>query len=180
MKSLRGNVRPTTGKVLASLFNILDASGDIRGARFLDLFSGTGEVTITAVRRGAASALAVESSHEMAGLIKDRLSRLYDEKNARCVRADVRRALPRLAKDGAVFDVIFADPPYGMGWSETLPVMIAEHRSILAPGGVFVLERSSRDSAAASGSVSEIFAARDDRIYGDTVLSIYRKIIAEE
>ena len=59
MKLSRGNVRPTTGKVLGALFNILRASQDIDGARFLDLFSGTGQVAMEALSRGASSVVAV-------------------------------------------------------------------------------------------------------------------------
>jgi 16S rRNA G966 N2-methylase RsmD len=166
--------------VLGALFNILDASGCVRGARFLDLFSGTGEVALEAMRKGASSVVAVESSLHRARLIKTRLGNAHGESEAKCVSADVRRALPLLAGEGAVFGVIFADPPYGMGWSETLPPLVAKHGSLLALGGMFVLERSIRDGVADSSAVCKIFTERDDRIYGDTVLSIYRKITTEE
>ncbi|MDR1514531.1 MAG: RsmD family RNA methyltransferase [Synergistaceae bacterium] len=179
MKLPRGNVRPTTGKVLSALFNILGASRSIRGARFLDLFSGTGEVALEAIRRGASAVVAVESSLHQARLIKARLSETRGESEARCVSADVRRALPILSREGAVFGVIFADPPYGMGWSEMLPRLVAKHNSLLAPGGIFILERSVRDGVV-DPSGGKIFTERDDRIYGDTVLSIYRKITTEE
>jgi 16S rRNA (guanine(966)-N(2))-methyltransferase RsmD len=198
MKSLRGNVRPTTGKVLGALFNILGAAGNIRGANFLDLFSGTGEAALEALARGAAHVVAVESSKRQAGLIKSRLEDaqgksaydpgIPDERHrrgssrARCLCCDVRRAIPLLAKEGDAFGVIFADPPYGMGWGESLPPLIAKHAAILAPGGFFVLERSVRDGVADTHGIAEgkIFTERDDRIYGDTALSIYRKIMTEE
>ncbi|MDR1020246.1 MAG: RsmD family RNA methyltransferase [Synergistaceae bacterium] len=176
MKLSRGNVRPTTGKVLGALFNILGASGDIAGARFLDLFSGTGQVALEALRRGASSVVAVESSRAEARLIMSRLREVCGESEAVCVNADARRAIPSLAKEGRAFSVIFADPPYGMGWGESLPLLIARHDVILAPGGLFILERSIRDSAAGPDSSGGVFTGRDDRIYGDTVLSIYRKI----
>ena len=55
-----------------------------------------------------------------------------------------------------------------MGWGEIMPrLMIEENRPILSSGGVFVLERSSREEPA------EVSARRDDRIYGETVLSFY-------
>ena len=175
MKLSRGNVRPTTGKVLGALFNILRASQDIDGARFLDLFSGTGQVAMEALSRGASSVVAVESSRVQARLINSRLSEICGEREALCVAADVRRAIPSLAK-GRAFSVIFADPPYGMGWGESLPKLIASHDAILAPGGLFVLERSIRDRASDASDLGGAFTGRDDRAYGDTVLSFYRKI----
>jgi 16S rRNA (guanine(966)-N(2))-methyltransferase RsmD len=187
MKLSRGNVRPTTGKVLGALFNILDASGDIRMEGFLDLFSGTGEVALEALRRGASDVVAVESSKARAELINARLRQALEKTrgadghcSAKCLCRDARRAIPILARDGAVFDVIFADPPYGMGWGESLPPLIARHVSMLAPGGFFVIERSVRDAMSGADGMSGIFAPRDDRIYGDTVLSIYHKIMTRE
>ena len=53
-------VRPTSGKTRMALFNILEASGHMSGARFLDLFSGTGGVARAALERGAESVVAVE------------------------------------------------------------------------------------------------------------------------
>jgi 16S rRNA (guanine(966)-N(2))-methyltransferase RsmD len=163
------------GRVLGALFNILESSGGLKGARFLDLFSGTGSVAMEALRRGASSVTAVEYERARAAEISARFAALRDENMAECLRADVRRALPRLLRDASVFDVIFADPPYGLGWSESLPGMIASHSPILAPGGVFILERSLRDTVAGSPSESAIFHPREDRVYGGTILSIYRK-----
>ena len=171
----RGQTRPTTGMVLGALFNILDSSGRIRGARFLDLFSGTGEVAMEALRRGASFVTAVESERAKAAEISAKMAALRGENIAKCVCADARRVLPRLLRNASVFDVIFADPPYGMGWSESLPCMIASHSPILAPGGVFILERSCRDAVTNSPSEAAIFHPREDRAYGGTILSIYRK-----
>jgi len=163
------NVRPTSGKVLSALLNILNASGHLRDGRFLDLFSGTGAVALAALERGARSVLAVEADRAAAAAISARMRARYDEGTARCLCADVRRALPRIAAqypDG--FDIVFADPPYCLGWGRELPPLIERHASLLAPDGVFVLERSARETPA------ETALSRDDRIYGETVLSIYR------
>jgi 16S rRNA (guanine966-N2)-methyltransferase len=155
------------------LFNILSASGRLTGASFLDLFSGTGAVAMEALRRGASRVLAVESDRALAAGISRRMA---EGTEASCVRADVRRAIPRLAANSdkcPPFDVIFADPPYLMGWALVLPPMIDANPRILARGGVFVMERSSRETPA------EISMPREDRTYGDTVLSFYWKPIPE-
>ena len=155
---------------------------------FLDLFSGTGEVALEALKRGASNVVAVESSKARAEFINARLSQALEKTRvpsgghckAKCLCRDARRAIPILARDGAVFDVIFADPPYGMGWGESLPPLIARHAFMLAQGGFFVLERSVRDLVCDADCMSGIFAPRDDRIYGDTVLSVYYKIMTRE
>jgi 16S rRNA G966 N2-methylase RsmD len=65
--------------------------------------------------------------------------------------------------------VVFADPPYCAGWGASLPPLAAANWDVLKPGGVFVFEHSSREPAA------DFLTARDDRIYGETVLSFYWK-----
>lgn len=159
MKNPSGGVRPTTGRVMGALFNILTSSGHLPGARFLDLFAGTGAISKEALRRGAASVVAVESDRRRADAISRALSGERDR--ARVVCADVRRSLPRLGE----FDVVFADPPYHEGWGVELPTLIAAAGGLIADGGVFVFERSSREDAAS------LARPWDDRRYGETILS---------
>ncbi len=163
------NVRPTSGKVLLALFNILNASGRLDGANVLDLFAGTGAVSLAALKYGARAVTAVESDRGGASGIA-RLFAPHGEA-ARVVCGDVRRIVPGLARSvatgGEPYGVIFADPPYHMGWGLALPPLIERHIAILAKGGVFVFERAAREE------IAEISIARDDRVYGETVLSFY-------
>ncbi|MDR1510023.1 MAG: RsmD family RNA methyltransferase [Synergistaceae bacterium] len=161
--------RPTSGKVIAALFNILSSSSLV-GGDFLDMFAGSGAVAAEALRRGAGSVLCIESDRERANVISSRFEASgFSPDRAMCICSDVRRILPRLArgKSGRKFGVVFADPPYCMGWGKILPSLAAKNWDLISPGGAFVFERSSRETPA------DIFAARDDRIYGDTVLSFY-------
>lgn len=159
MKNPSGGVRPTTGRVMGALFSILTSSGHLPGARFLDLFAGSGAISLEAIRRGASSVVAVESDRRRADAISRALSGERDR--ARVVCADVRRSLPRLGE----FDVVFADPPYCEGWGVELPALISASSGLIASGGVFVFERSSREEAA------PLATPWDDRRYGETVLS---------
>ncbi|MDR2779943.1 MAG: RsmD family RNA methyltransferase [Synergistaceae bacterium] len=164
-----GAFRPTSGKVIAALFNIL-SSASLTGGDFLDLFAGSGAAAVEALRRGAGKVVCVESDRARAKAISERFGASgFPAERAACICSDVRRAIPRLGREetGRKFVVIFADPPYCMGWGKILPPLMAEHWRLVAPGGVFVFERSSREIPA------DIFAARDDRIYGETVLSFY-------
>jgi 16S rRNA (guanine(966)-N(2))-methyltransferase RsmD len=163
--------RPTSGKVVAALFNILSSS-PLAGGDFLDLFAGSGAVAAEALRRGAGRVVCVESNRERAKAISERFRKAgFSTDRAESICSDVRRVVPRLARreTSRGFAVVFADPPYCAGWGEILPPLIAEHRSLVAPGGAFVFERSSRETPA------DVFAPRDDRIYGETVLSFYRR-----
>ncbi len=164
--------RPTSGKVLLALLNILDASGRLDGARVLDLFSGTGQVALAMLKRGAASALAVESERERASAISASFAKGGCGDAARAVCGDARRALPKFAGAGERFDVVFADPPYLLGWGEKLVALMGENWGILAEGGVFVFEHATREELPPLEHEGETIG-RDDRIYGDTALSFY-------
>lgn len=161
--------RPTSGKVLLALLSILNASGRISGARALDLFSGTGRVALALLERGAASVVAVESERGRARLIEDALRTQGAE--ARCICGDVRRILPRAARGGERFDVVFADPPYSLGWGEKLIALMRDNWGILAEDGVFIFEHSIREELPPLDTGG--FADREDRAYGDTVLTFY-------
>ena len=157
-------MRPTSGKVLLALFNIL---GNIHGKSFLDLFSGSGRVAATARLKGASPVVLVESDRKRhAAIVKSAPD------GVKCLCADVRRAVPRLAKSGESFDVIFSDPPYNLGWGEELPALIAANESILAQGGVWIFERSEEEEPAQLDAEKW---EREDRKYGGTVLSFYTR-----
>ena len=154
--------RPTSGKVLQALFNIL---GDIRGKAFLDLFSGTGRVARSARECGADPVVAVET---LPRRVKDIRSLFPGDEGVTILSMDVRRAVGFLRRESLVFDVIFADPPYGAGWPSVLgPILFPPEGSLLAPGGVAVVEHSAKEEI----PEGEGWRVIDRREYGDTVLT---------
>lgn len=157
-------MRPTTGKTALALFNIL---GNISGRSFLDLFSGSGQIAISAARKGAEPVTLVESEKKRFGDIIKRAPA-----DMKCLNMDVRRAVPKLAKNGESFDVIFADPPYKLGWGKELMELFAANQRLLAPDGIFVFEHSDDEEPA---PLDEAVWEREDRKYGGTVLSFYSR-----
>ena len=155
-------VRPTSGKVLQALFNILGQ--DLTDQRFLDLFAGTGRVGLEAHQRGA-RVVAVESDRRRSTL----LARMAPPQGFEVRPLDVRRALPQMARDGEALHVVFADPPYHLGWVKQFLELWAETPSLLLPGGCLVLEHSKRESIPAGwGQPGET------RVYGETLLTLFR------
>jgi 16S rRNA (guanine(966)-N(2))-methyltransferase RsmD len=168
---MKGTARPTAAKIISALFNILRSSS-LCGAPFLDLFAGTGSVAWHAIGQGAERVLCVESNADRANAISRKFADAgLAPERASCVKSDVRRALPRLAQNAPPreFGVVFADPPYCAGWGAALPHLVAANWGAVKQGGVFVFEHSSREP------VVYFLTERDDRIYGDTVLSFYWK-----
>ena len=106
------DVRPTSERARQAYFNIVGER--IEGARFLDLFAGSGIFSFEAVSRGAASSTAVEQNKRYAAAIET----LAGEWKApvTVLARDVFKALPTLGR----FDLVYADPPYDFGRYEEL------------------------------------------------------------
>lgn len=114
LKTVPGmNVRPTTDRIKETLFNIL--SPYIPGARFLDLFSGSGAIGIEALSRGAREAVFVEKDRRALDCIRENLRFTKLTENACVIPSDVFQALKSLPEEAQPFDLIFMDPPYSRG-----------------------------------------------------------------
>ncbi|MGO2110103.1 MAG: 16S rRNA (guanine(966)-N(2))-methyltransferase RsmD [Pseudoclavibacter sp.] len=169
----KSGTRPTSDRVREAMFSSLDASGALDGAAVLDLYAGTGALGLEALSRGAAEAWFVERAPKAAGLLKRNVRLVQDAIGAgrRRVRAQVvvSAALAFAERDGAQYDAVFADPPYEVP-NDELEALLAALAARLTPGGVIVLERSTRSSKPAPPASLELTAARS---YGDTALLTY-------
>lgn len=161
-------VRPTSGRVKEALFNILPH--DLSGIKLLDLFAGTGNVSIEAISRGAAEAILIDSSAESGKVIRENLRRVRFTGRARVWIVPVSRAIRLLARRRESFDMIFLDPPYRRNWVEACLEMIARG-NLLRPSGTLIVEHSTREQPKPEyGSLM----LQDQRNYGDTLLSFFK------
>ena len=159
--------RPTSDRVREALFSALDSMTDLSGARFADLFAGSGAVGLEALSRGAGHALLVESDARAARTIRDNIVALRVGSAARLVTGRVAQVLAA-PPDGGPYDLVFADPPYSVGDDEIVEIQ----QDLLANGwlakdAVVAIERSSRGDPLSW--VDGITADRSRR-YGETTL----------
>jgi 16S rRNA (guanine966-N2)-methyltransferase len=157
--------RPTSDRAREALFSIL---ADVRGARVLDLYAGTGALGIEAISRGAAHVLFIESARPALAVIRENLETLGIEKErARVIGSPVARALGEIAKSGP-YDLVLADPPYA-DVADALAEIAAPLLSATSEGARFVLEHASRDVPPDVIG----FERSNPRAYGDTSMTIY-------
>ena len=128
-------VRPMTDMARESLFNILNNYVDYDECAVLDLFAGTGAVSLEFVSRGAKEVTAVDINAQCVDFIKS-AAQQFHVNNLHVVRSDVFDLLKRAYKK---FDIVFADPPYALEDLAKLPDLVFE-KDRLTPDGIFVLE----------------------------------------
>jgi 16S rRNA (guanine966-N2)-methyltransferase len=131
-------VRPMPAKLKEALFNIGLIQDRIKDALVLDGFAGTGSIGIEALSRGARSAVFVEEFYPAVKAIRENLARCEAEDRGRVVHGEFNRAVIRLAKEGAGFDLVFLDPPYKL-LEDRNPLKVVEKRRALKEGGMIVL-----------------------------------------
>jgi 16S rRNA (guanine(966)-N(2))-methyltransferase RsmD len=161
-------VRPTADRVKESLFNILPR--DFSGMKVLDLFAGTGNLSIEALSRGADHAVLVDSSERSVAVIKENLRRLSFATKTEVWVAPAARSLRALARRKESFDIIFLDPPYDQGLAKRSLAIIAQC-NLLNDSGTIVVEHSAREALQRRYDSLEL---HDERRYGDTLLSFYK------
>ncbi len=157
--------RPTTDFAKENLFNVLSGRTELNGLIALDLFAGTGSITLELLSRGCRQVTSVELDRQHHAFIIDCLKKL-DVPRERChvVRADALRFI-RQAKQQYQF--IFADPPYALKELPEIPDRIFQAK-LLAPGALLVLEHG------ASNDFSAHRFFLEHREYGSVNFSIFR------
>ena len=169
LQTLEGaHTRPTGDKVKQAVFSALQF--ELEGRRVLDLFAGSGQLGLEALSRGTASCVFVENDREAQRVVEQNMTACAFGPAARLEKADALAFLARQKK--AAYNLIFLDPPYGVGLLEQAVADICRF-DILTSGGIIVCE-SKRDGFAPAvpepyrvtrradyGSVSVTYLTRD-------------------
>jgi 16S rRNA (guanine966-N2)-methyltransferase len=162
-------IRPTSDRVREALFSILFSQlGSFEGKTVLDLFAGTGALGLEALSRGARSAVMVDQGAQAVRLITANAKNCNLQEKVTLIRGDVLKKLPELALKGP-FDLIFLDPPYGLGVVEATLKTIAD-LGLLAKGGLVCAEAGAKDLLPGSTDKLDCIARRR---YGSTVIGLY-------
>jgi 16S rRNA (guanine(966)-N(2))-methyltransferase RsmD len=159
-------IRPTSDKVKGAIFNILSSVED---KMVLDLFAGSGALGIEALSRGAQEVVFVDKSFSSLDLIRKNLEKLGFKDKSRLIKKNVLRFLKD--KFEGRFDLILADPPYGKGLCQKVLEILSE-KEFLNAKGVLVIEHHKKEKIEKVGN----YKLLQERKYGDTLVSFFRKI----
>ena len=155
--------RPTTDFAKENLFNVLNGYIDFDDITALDLFSGTGSISLELVSRGCARVVSVEADRAHHAFLSQCLKKLGTDV-CTPIRGDVFRFVKSCRQQ---FDFIFADPPYALKELPQIPDLIFD-KGILAPDGIFVFEHGKDNDFSSHPRFVE------HRAYGSVNFSIFK------
>ena len=162
--------RPTTDRLRETLFNVL--APRIAGARFLDLYAGSGAVGLEALSRAAAQVDFVERAPAALTALRKNLDRLALTAGFRIHAAKVGAVLGT-KRPGPAFDIVFLDPPYDAAqeYAGTLDLLGLNHTALLAPDALVIAEH--RPNQALEDRYGQLVRTRLLK-QGDAALSFYQ------
>lgn len=155
--------RPTTDFAKENIFNVLQGYTDFDGKRALDLFAGTGSISLELASRGCQQVVSVEADRDHAAFIRQCFAKLGADHQL-LIRGDVFKFLKTCRLS---FDFIFADPPYALRELSQIPDLILES-TLLRPDGLLVFEHGK------DHDFSQHPRFVEHRQYGSVNFSIFR------
>ena len=115
------NIRPTTDRVRENIFNKIQF--DIPDSSVLDLFAGTGAVSLEFLSRNAKRVVSVDNNNNSIRVITKNFAKAKEK--LELIKADYKEAVKQLR--GNKFDFIFLDPPYHLGFGSEALELIAQY-----------------------------------------------------
>ena len=155
--------RPTTDFAKENIFNVLQGYIDLEDATALDLFAGTGSISLELVSRGCKQVVSVEADRDHANFIRQCFKKLNEDRDI-LIRGDVFRFLKFCHQK---FDFIFADPPYALEDLAKIPDLVL-NGELLNEDGIFVFEHGKNHD------FSDHPRFLEHRSYGSVNFSLFR------
>ncbi len=162
-------IRPTSDRAREAIFSILLSRFDsLHGLGILELFAGTGAMSLEALSRGARSAILIDSSLESIKLVTDNISRCKMENSTELIKQDVLAALSVVARKGP-FDLIFMDPPYNQG---LIPLVLEQISTLqlLQHDGIILAESAAKEQI----ELPDAFELDSTRTYGNSKIHLIK------
>lgn len=155
-------VRPTTDMAKEALFNIVQHKIDFEDLKVLDLFSGTGNISLEFASRNAVQVIAVDLNYGCVNYLKN-TAKECNLHQIKVFKADVFKYL---SSETAQYDFIFADPPYDISRIPEIAQLVFD-RNLLSENGILVIEHQSMQNLGAHPNFVE------KRQYGYSTFSFF-------
>ena len=161
------STRPTLDRIKEPLFSILMPY--MENARVLDLFSGTGNLALEAISRGAKFAWANDINKSALKVIIGNVRLTGTDNCVKITGKEYKKCLKQIHEEGHKFDVIFIDPPYAANYENDALNLIVEYE-ILGKDGIIVLESDKRKEIDIN---IPGLSLKDERTYGRVIIRLF-------
>ncbi len=166
--------RPIIDRVKTALFDILSVR--VEGARFLDLFAGTGSVGIEALSRGAASATFIEKNYSVLKLVRENLKITGLGDRAETLHMDAFKFLQSYATESAKqvreYDIIYVAPPQYQEMAARA-LRLLDNSQLVTGTGLVIVQIHPKERPVVAAVPLTRLALTDERRYGSTLLMFY-------
>lgn len=170
LKSLKGSgTRPTSDKVKESIFNIIGPY--FHGGLVVELFGGSGALSIEALSRGADQAIIFEKSRAATKVMLDNIQKCRYESKVTVHTKDARQAVQMLQREQQKIQLLFVDPPYAKDQYYQIIDELIE-ADLVDENAIIVCEH---DKNIPLPSQYGSFPIRKSNIYGNIAITIYEK-----
>ncbi len=162
------DARPTTDFAKEGLFNVLQHRVPLEGIRVLDLFAGTGSISLEFLSRGAEEVISVDQDRRLFDFMQ-RTGRELGENSWRMVKSDV---FTFLNSHRGNYDIVFADPPFHMEELQRIPTLVLQ-AGLLGSDGILIVEHHEKVK------LNTAAGYRFTRTYGTIHFSFFGPVITE-
>ena len=168
LKTLEGDAtRPTSERVKEAIFSMIQM--DIEGREVLDLFSGSGQMALEALSRGAKSAVMLDKSAAAVSIIKDNAEKTRLIDSCTIKKEDSIDYIRR--NKGKKFDIVFLDPPYASGLYVTALKALIQCE-MLKPATMIICESGEEEIFGADKDLAKCFQIVKQSRYSRTYITI--------
>ncbi len=164
-------IRPTQNVLREAIFDLL--GHDFSGLSFLELFAGSGAVSLEAISRGADQVVMVEHNDLNARTIRENCELLGIDLgvNFSLIHADAFKTVKLLSEEARRFDIVFLDPPYGQKLAKKTLKLI-DRSDILHPQSLVCVQLESSENL----EIPDGFKVLTQRRYGSSYLTVIQKV----
>ena len=175
LNTLEGeNTRPTAERVKEAVFSMIQF--DIEGRKVLDLFSGSGQMALEALSRGAANAVAVDRSKDAVAIIKGNVRKCHFDDRCHVYQSDYLDFIKRSAN--TQFDIIFLDPPYAMKmYAPALRTLLTY--GCLKPSTLIICESGEETVFDGDDDLASRFVVEKQTKYSRSFITIFKPALLE-
>ena len=163
-------VRPTTEMAKEGIFSSVQF--EIEGSRVLDLFSGSGQLGLEALSRGAAFAVFCDCAAKSIEVTRKNVLKTGFSEKCRIVQREYGECINQLSAAGERFDFIFVDPPYGKNLVPEVAKRLLK-KQLAAPGGALICETDDPGLADVLSALESVASVKRYK-YGKSFIYVVR------